>query len=279
MVKKLVSVMLVLGLLCAMGCTAMLTSNAAATTATTPKLSGQTFTYYFEAPANWTSKGQTIACYYWAPIQTSSTGFDNKVGAWPGDPMTKVSNVPGHDDIWTCTLPIEVNVIIFNNLGNAVTAQNATDPKYTDSTYDHQTVNIKNTGNDPDNDIGYSADKDDVSYNSNYPNGLANFDNMIYVIPTSTSQSTNPYSGAVQEAGDWKYFNPTTGEISFDSSILKNVPTTAATTVATIAATDKSATDNTPVKTGDSAVAVIATVTLLVLVAGAVVFARKRVQE
>ncbi|MDP4121390.1 MAG: dockerin type I domain-containing protein [Bacillota bacterium] len=165
---------------------------------TTIQLSGETNTYYFEAPSNWTSEGQTIACFYWSPILPSNPGYVNSSG-WPGDALTRLTNIPGHDNIWECNLPVEIKIIIFNNLGNTTT-----DPRKND----HQTKNLDVEGYNPGDDV-------------NYPNGTLDpnsMNNMIYVI---NSSSTVPYYNyAFLDSGEWEYFNPVTGEISFNPNIL-----------------------------------------------------------
>lgn len=251
MTKRVLSVLLAVVLVAAMACVATMSVSAKIEV---EGASGDTYRYYFLCPDNWLEEGNTnVGFYFWDPAEYAK---------WPGATMKKLDTAATGLNIFYEDFPVETTTIIFNNYRLD-----------TETRTKHQTENINV-------EEVVAGDVDDPA-SEYFPNGLPSYDGMIFIIdPEKISE--NPFSGETQCGGRWYYFsekllkwdvNPIPDETTEE-------PTIEETTVApdtTVAETTKP--DEKPVPTGDSALMAIAAMTILVAAAGAIIFARKKVEE
>ena len=140
----------------------------------------ETYRYYFYMPDEWLNEstattGNTAGIFWW----DGTNGYN----VWPGVPAKK-GDVEG---VYYYDVPTDVTNIVWNNYfdgGNDIYA-----PYYPD---DIQTVQI--------NVQFYWPDESEL-----YPDGLDNFDGMIYVVDF-TRYDYNDYSGKIVFYGEWFYY-------------------------------------------------------------------------
>ncbi len=155
-----------------------------------------TYRYYFQIPdgvngpvktdseekaPSWINEyNKDIAgIYYW------SKGDFPKPDKWPG---YKADKLEGTDNIFYADVPQGVSVIIWNNGIDGGTSGENNPLFYLRA----QTKNISLESLDPGDD-------------DNFPEGLENYDNMIWIV-NPDKVSVNSYSGAQTCGGDWYYY-------------------------------------------------------------------------
>ncbi len=174
MSKKIISVLLAVVMVLAMGTVALV--SVSADLADLPEVADGCNRYYFYLPENWKNDyAYTAGIYWWE-------GTDAH-GAWPG-----IEAVPGDiDGVYYYDVPQDVTSIIWNNF-----LDGGTDPTLPIYTAAIQTVNIGTEYYDP-------------GESDNYPEGTDSFDGMIYVTDFDKID-VNPYSGKMTVGGEWYYY-------------------------------------------------------------------------
>ena len=134
-----------------------------------------TYRVYFYKPADWANEYTSDAGIYWWSGSESPS-------AWPGYGAHN-TDIP---NVYYCDVPQDVVNVIWNNA-----LDGTDDPLNPEYKLAYQTTDITF--------FGYDADESDY-----YPEGVENFDNMIYVInPEYTSVNDK---GKTVFAGEWFYY-------------------------------------------------------------------------
>ena len=134
-----------------------------------------TYRVYFYKPADWANEYTSDAGIYWWSGSESPS-------AWPGYGAHN-TDIP---NVYYCDVPQDVVNVIWNNA-----LDGTDDPLNPEYKLAYQTTDITF--------FGYDADESDY-----YPEGVENFDNMIYIInPEYTSVNDK---GKTVFAGEWFYY-------------------------------------------------------------------------
>ncbi len=178
MTKKILSVLLAIVMVLAMGTVALV--SVSADLADLPEQPADTYRYYFYMPPEWLNEstattGDTAGIYWW-----EGTGAH---GGWPGVAATAADV----DGVYYCDVPTDVTTIVWNNFFDG--GADATAPYYADA------IQTRNIGTEY-----YDPDESEL-----YPDGTPNFDGMIYVTDF-TIYDYNEYSGKLQFGGEWFYY-------------------------------------------------------------------------
>ena len=179
MTKKILSVLLAVVMVLAMGTVALVSVSADLTDL--PEKEEGMNRYYFYMPDaflnDFTAEtGNTAGIYIWEGSLVTS--------AWPGDPAT-AADYPG---VYYVDCPTDVTTIIWNNYLDGG-ADPTNQPLYGSAI---QTVNIGTEY--------YDAGESDL-----YPDGTDSFDGMIYVTDYANI-SYNDYSKKMTFGGEWYYY-------------------------------------------------------------------------
>ena len=174
MSKKIISVLLALVMVLAMGTVALV--SVSADLATLPELEDGYYRYFFYMPPQWENDyAYTAGIYWWEG--------DGACDTWPG----YEANAADHDGVYYYDVPVNVTTIIWNNY-----LDGGTDKTLDIYTAAVQTCNIGSEYYEPDENI-------------NIPEGTDDFNGMIYVTDMNMID-TNPYSGKQTYAGQWCYY-------------------------------------------------------------------------
>ncbi|MBE6738500.1 MAG: hypothetical protein E7566_07630 [Ruminococcaceae bacterium] len=178
MSKKILSIVLALVMVLAMGTVALV--SVSADLATLPEQPADTYRYYFYMPEQWlndstATTGNTAGIYWWE-------GTDAH-GGWPGVAANE-ADAPG---VYYYDVPTDVTTIIWNNFFDGGADISA--PYYPDA------IQTRNIGTEY-----YDAGESDL-----YPEGTENFDGMIYVVDFGI-YDYNDYSKKMQFGGEWFYY-------------------------------------------------------------------------
>ena len=177
MSKKVISLLLAVMLAVAMIAVAALSVSADTDDEGryVPSEGTETYHVYFYKPADWENEYTSDAGIYWW------SGSDSP-SAWPGYGAHK-ADIP---NVYYCDVPTDVVNVIWNNA-----LDGTDDPINPEYTHAYQTNDITF--------FGYDAEESEY-----YPDGVDNFDNMIYVInPEYTSVNDK---GKSIFAGEWFYY-------------------------------------------------------------------------
>ncbi len=178
MSKKILSIVLALVMVLAMGTVALV--SVSADLAALPEQPADTYRYYFYMPTQWlndstATTGDTAGIYWWE-------GTD-ACGGWPGY-QANAADVAG---VYYYDVPTDVTTIIWNNFFDGGSDTSA--PYYKDA------IQTRNIGTEY-----YDAGESEL-----YPEGTENFDGMIYVTDFAI-YDYNDYSGKMQFGGEWFYY-------------------------------------------------------------------------
>lgn len=136
----------------------------------------ETYRYYFYMPSDWkNSQTDHVGIYWW-------NGTDAKA-QWPGNKAVSTSS----KGVYYCDVPQDVPEIMWNN--------------YLDGGNDTSSKTYANACNTSVINSSYYEPGD----SEKYPDGLSNFDNMIFVI-NPTSQKSNEPNGQKNCVGEWYYY-------------------------------------------------------------------------
>lgn len=235
--KKTLSLVLAVCILASMACVAAVSASANAGDAmrrynvkdivnSDPALQVETKTFMFYMPEKWrntfndTYDGNSLdSCsagiYWWEGDYNAKDYMGEFTNDWPGFAVTET--VPEDKNIFTAKVPAGVTTIIWNNLvdGGPDSEKDQYPERYNAAL---QTANILCEFYDP-NEDGYGF----------YPNGVADFDGMIYVCnPNATS--SNDISDKSGYKGVWMYYYgageygiyPTRDEAVANNGVLKD---------------------------------------------------------
>ena len=188
MSKKIISLMLAMALSASMVAVA-----AASVSADTdengnyvPSEGTETYRYYFYMPQNWENEfTDTAGAYWWEGTDACPTWQD----------MYKIAETEDKN-IFCVDVPQDVTKLIFNNHVDG--GEDADAPQYTKAA---QTSDITCVNEDEGEAWGYWPEED----NDLYPEGIRNFDNMIYVIDEARIE-INPLNQKQTCAGQWYYY-------------------------------------------------------------------------
>ncbi len=178
MSKKIISVLLALVMVLAMGTVALV--SVSADLASLPEKPDNTKRYFFYMPDQWLDNdyAETAGIYWWEGTDAHS--------AWPGIAANKAD----HDGVYYYDVPSDVTKIIWNNLVDG--GREPSLPIYQAAV---QTVNVSSEYYDPgDSDV--------------YPDGIPEeegFDGMIYVTDCA-QKSYDPFGGKLTYGGEWYYY-------------------------------------------------------------------------
>ncbi|MCH5299335.1 MAG: hypothetical protein J1E96_06195, partial [Ruminococcus sp.] len=156
----------------------------------------ETNRYYFYMPQDWRNEyndaydGKSLdSCkagiYWWEGsynCEKSGTGI-----GWPGYVIPDTD--PGNPDVFVVDVPKDVEYVIFNNTVDS--GYDMMEPVYKNAII---TCNIPTKGYEPDDD-GYGF----------YPDGIKNFDNMIFVRDPMPS-NIDDFTGRDTYSGAWFYY-------------------------------------------------------------------------
>ena len=142
---------------------------------TEPQPAG-TYRYYFYLPDQWVNEYASTAGIYWWEGSISGE-------YWPGS----AANYAGVDGVYYYDVATDTPTIIWNNHLDG--GMDNTADIYTAAL---QTIDVSTAG--------YPAGVHDL-----YPEGLANFDGMIYVIDLDNI-SINSFNGKTTYGGEWYYY-------------------------------------------------------------------------
>ena len=174
MSKKIISVLLAVVMVLAMGTVALV--SVSADLADLPEVAEDCYRYYFYLPEDWKNDyAYTAGIYWW-----EGTGAH---AAWPG----QEADPADHEGVYYCDVPQDVTTIIWNNFLDGGTDR--TLPIYQAAI---QTVNI-------------GSEYYDAGESDNYPEGTDSFDGMIYVTDNEKID-INPFSGKMTVGGEWYYY-------------------------------------------------------------------------
>ena len=178
MSKKIISVLLALVMVLAIGTVALV--SVSADLASLPEKPDNTKRYFFYMPDQWLDNdyAETAGIYWWEGTDAHS--------AWPGIEANKAD----HHGVYYYDVPSDVTKIIWNNLVDG--GREPSLPIYQAAV---QTVNVSSEYYDPgDSDV--------------YPDGIPEeegFDGMIYVTDCA-QKSYDPFGGKLTYGGEWYYY-------------------------------------------------------------------------
>lgn len=168
------------------GNTSAVTSNGGIYTG--PSTGEKSRRYFFAMPKDWYTFTNATACAYWWD------GADKCVD-WQHSYQMRSTPLTLEDgsNVYYIDLGETVATVIFNNGidGGAKAAEGETPSPNWGKNFQSDNINLE----------GYSAKENDK-----YPDGVKNFDNMIYIVDPS-KVSVSDLSGATTYGGDWYYLH------------------------------------------------------------------------
>lgn len=179
MSKKIISLMLAMALSASMVAVAAVSVSADTDSDGNyvPSEGTETYRYYFYMPQRWENEFTTsTGAYWWEGTDACETWQD----------MYKVKETE-NENIFCIDVPTDVPKLIFNNY-----VDGGADPEAPQYTKAAQTSDVTCVDDDGEQAWGYwpKTDEDDPS-NELYPEGIRNFNNMIYVIDETESKRTH----------------------------------------------------------------------------------------
>ena len=232
--KKTLSLILAVCILASMACVAAVSASANAgdpvrrynvkdIVNSKPDSQVKTKTYMFYMPESWrntyndTYDGKSLdSCsagiYWWEGSYNANECQGDFENAWPGFVVTET--LPEDKNIFKAEVPEDVATIVWNNIVDGGTEQGT--EQYVAAI---QTGDIKCESYDEIDPDGYGF----------YPNGVANFDGMIYVCNPKATE-VNEFSGKLTYKGVWCYYYgngeygiyPTRDEAVANNGVLKD---------------------------------------------------------
>lgn len=159
-----------------------------------------TYRYYFYMPNSWKNSytQDTIAGVYWwaGTDKCQEFGTEGDGGVWPGY-VAQYEGDYEHGSVYYIDCPDDVSTIIWNNYVNGGTFDKETgEYQFSKEQYTSalQTIDIS------------QLDDPDVSCNWDlYPDGLEDYDKMIYVLDYSKT-TENALNGKINCVGDWYHY-------------------------------------------------------------------------
>ena len=193
MSKKIISLMLAMALSASMVAVAAVSVSADTDSDGyyVPSEGTETYRYYFYMPQRWENEFTTsTGAYWWEGTDACETWQD----------MYKVKETE-NENIFCIDVPTDVPKLIFNNYVDG--GDDPTAPQYTKAA---QTSDVTCVDDDGEEAWGYwpKTDEDDPS-NELYPEGIRNFNNMIYVIDENRIEE-NPLNQKLTCRGQWYYY-------------------------------------------------------------------------
>lgn len=193
MSKKIISLMLAMALSASMVAVAAVSVSADTDSDGNyvPSEGTETYRYYFYMPQRWENEFTTsTGAYWWEGTDACETWQD----------MYKVKETE-NENIFCIDVPTDVPKLIFNNYVDG--GDDPTAPQYTKAA---QTSDVTCVDDDGEEAWGYwpKTDEDDPS-NELYPEGIRNFNNMIYVIDENRIEE-NPLNQKLTCRGQWYYY-------------------------------------------------------------------------
>lgn len=196
MSKKIISVILSIMLVCAIGAfsVAAEAGEYATPNAYVPSTDAADvgfYRYFFVLPEDWCNEYTNEAGIYWWSGTDACGAVDGTGGTvkWPGYKIYKYGD--NKANVWYCDVPKDVPTIIFNNAldGGEKSWDNFDEVRYLKAV---QTTDIPVEYYDP-------------GESDNYPDGTENFNNMIYVVdPEKTAEN---FDGKLTYVGEWYYYH------------------------------------------------------------------------
>ena len=193
MSKKIISLMLAMALSASMVAVAAVSVSADTDSDGyyVPSEGTETYRYYFYMPQRWENEFTTsTGAYWWEGTDLCETWQD----------MYKVKETE-NENIFCIDVPTDVPKLIFNNY-----VDGGADPEAPQYTKAAQTSDVTCVDDDGEEAWGYwpKTDEDDPS-NELYPEGVRNFNNMIYVIDENRIEE-NPLNQKLTCGGQWYYY-------------------------------------------------------------------------
>ena len=193
MSKKIISLMLAMALSASMVAVAAVSVSADTDSDGNyvPSEGTETYRYYFYMPQRWENEFTTTAgAYWWEGTDLCETWQD----------MYKLKETE-NENIFSVDVPTDVPKLIFNNY-----VDGGADPEAPQYTKGAQTSDVTCVDDDGEEAWGYwpKTDEDDPS-NELYPEGIRNFDDMIYVIDENRIEE-NPLNQKLTCRGQWYYY-------------------------------------------------------------------------
>lgn len=144
--------------------------------------------YFFAMRKDWYTFGNATACAYWWDGADKCTDWQHSY-QMRSTPLT----LEDGSNVYYIDLGETVANVIFNNGidGGVKAAEGETPSPNWNKNFQTDNINLE----------GYSAKEND-----NYPNGVENFDNMIYIVDPS-KVNVNELSGATTYGGEWYYLH------------------------------------------------------------------------
>lgn len=203
MKKKIFSIILAVALVASMMTVAMVSVSASidGDGRYVPADPDSTYRYYFYMPRNWENSftKSTIGGVYWFGGTEACSSIDGSTGSaypWPGY-VAQYEGTYDEGSVYYVDCPDDVAAIIWNNYVNGGTHK---DGVY--ETSKEQFEAAKQTI-----DISGLDDAETYCNYDLYPEGLEDFDNMIYIIDGRPEKVTvNELSGKETYGGDWYYY-------------------------------------------------------------------------
>ena len=193
MSKKIISLMLAMALSASMVAVAAVSVSADTDSDGNyvPTEGTDTYRYYFYMPQNWENECTTTAgAYWWEGTDACPTWQD----------MYKVKETEV-ENIFCIDAPQDVAKIIFNNYVDG--GEDPEAPQYTKAA---QTADITCVNSDGEDAWGYWPEADGFpADNALYPDGIRDFDNMIYVIDEARIE-INELNQKQTCVGQWYYY-------------------------------------------------------------------------
>ena len=193
MSKKIISLMLAMALSASMVAVAAVSVSADTDSDGNyvPSEGTETYRYYFYMPQRWENEFTTTAgAYWWEGTDYCETWQD----------MYKVKETE-NENIFCVDVPQDVPKLVFNNY-----VDGGADPEAPQYTKGAQTSDVTCVDDDGDDAWGYwPKTEDDDPSNKLYPEGIRNFDNMIYVIDENRIEE-NPLNQKLTCRGQWYYY-------------------------------------------------------------------------
>ena len=193
MSKKIISLMLAMALSASMVAVAAVSVSADTDSDGNyvPSEGTETYRYYFYMPQRWENEFTTsTGAYWWEGTDACETWQD----------MYKVKETE-NENIFCIDVPTDVPKLIFNNY-----VDGGADPEAPQYTKAAQTSDVTCVDDDGEDAWGYwpKTDEDEPS-NALYPEGIRNFNNMIYVIDENRIEE-NPLNQKLTCRGQWYYY-------------------------------------------------------------------------
>lgn len=193
MSKKIISLMLAMALSASMVAVAAVSVSADTDSDGNyvPSEGTETYRYYFYMPQKWENEFTTTTGAYWWEGTDACPSWQD---------MYKIKETE-NENIFCIDAPQDVTKIIFNNYVDGGDDPDA--PQYTKAA---QTSDITCVNSDDEEAWGYwpKTDEDEPD-NELYPEGIRNFDNMIYVIDEERIEE-NPLNQKLTCGGQWYYY-------------------------------------------------------------------------